>query len=106
MVIIISCHDPFESLSLCYHRVQDMANEFPHVSFYGLEIGESLDDLDCEIRSDDNFLVPIVPNENLSENVQFEIHDIGKQTRLGDASVDMVHARSVFMAVSHHMAFR
>lgn len=62
--------------------------------------------LDSEVRSNDNSLVPIVTNENLPENVQFEIHDIGTQTRFGDASVDMVHARSIFMTVSRHMAFR
>ncbi|KAE9391176.1 S-adenosyl-L-methionine-dependent methyltransferase [Gymnopus androsaceus JB14] len=66
--------------------VLEMANEFPHVSFFGLEI------------------VPIMHNMDLPENVQFEIHDIGERTRWPDASVDIVHARSIFMAVRDYSA--
>ncbi|KAE9388462.1 S-adenosyl-L-methionine-dependent methyltransferase [Gymnopus androsaceus JB14] len=66
--------------------VLEMANEFLHVSFFGLEI------------------VPIVPNRNLPENVHFEIHDIGERTRWPDASVDIVHAQSIFMAVRDYSA--
>ncbi|KAL0952635.1 hypothetical protein HGRIS_006881 [Hohenbuehelia grisea] len=60
--------------------VLEMANEFPHVSFHGLDI------------------VPIAtrypPN-----NVFFEVQDMNEPWRWGDATVDIVHARSISMAV-------
>ncbi|KAF9074350.1 S-adenosyl-L-methionine-dependent methyltransferase [Rhodocollybia butyracea] len=60
--------------------VMEMAREFPHVTFHGLDI------------------VPIAPRYP-EDNAHFELHDIGERTRWANASVDMIHARSIFMTV-------
>ncbi|KIK66375.1 hypothetical protein GYMLUDRAFT_38182 [Collybiopsis luxurians FD-317 M1] len=60
--------------------VTEMAKQFRHVLFHGLDI------------------VPIATRYP-EDNAQFEIHDIGEQTRWAASSVDMVHARSIFMTV-------
>ncbi|KAK7026026.1 hypothetical protein VNI00_015743 [Paramarasmius palmivorus] len=59
----------------------EMAAEFPHVDFIGLDI------------------VPISPQYDLPANVLFEVHDINEQTRFAAGSVDFFHARSVSMTV-------
>ncbi|ESK92827.1 sam domain [Moniliophthora roreri MCA 2997] len=59
----------------------EMAREFPHVHFIGLDIA------------------PISPQYDLPDNVVFEIHDINEQTRFQAGSVDLVHARSVSLGV-------
>ncbi|KAJ3867835.1 S-adenosyl-L-methionine-dependent methyltransferase [Lentinula novae-zelandiae] len=60
--------------------VMEMAKEFPQVSFYGLDV------------------VPIA-NRYPDENVQFELHDITEPLRWANSSVDLLHARSIFMTV-------
>ncbi|ESK92404.1 tam domain [Moniliophthora roreri MCA 2997] len=59
----------------------EMAADFPHVQFHGLDI------------------VPISQRTDLPDNVQFELHDINEPTRFHDRSIDLVHARSVSMTV-------
>ncbi|KAI0325261.1 hypothetical protein GY45DRAFT_1340222, partial [Cubamyces sp. BRFM 1775] len=59
--------------------VLDMAREFPHVKFYGVDI------------------VPIATRYP-PQNVIFEIHDIMEPFRYASGSIDMVHARSISMA--------
>lgn len=56
------------------HWVLDMAREFPHVKFRGLD------------------LVPI-QTRYPPENVRFEIADVTERLGFADASVDVVHAR-------------
>jgi len=63
--------------------VMEMANQFPHVQFYGLDI------------------VPIATRRPL-ENVQFEIHDVNTPVRWLDKTIDFVHARNVSMALSNY----
>ncbi|KAF5376694.1 hypothetical protein D9615_007865 [Tricholomella constricta] len=65
--------------------VMDMAREFPHVLFRGLDI------------------VPIATRYPLP-NVQFEVHDVNSRYRWRSASIDFVHARSVSMAVRDYPA--
>ncbi|KAF5344960.1 hypothetical protein D9757_012206 [Collybiopsis confluens] len=60
--------------------VTEMARQFPHVSFHGLDI------------------VPIATRYP-EVNAQFELHDIGEEWRWPASSIDMVHARSIFMTV-------
>ncbi|TFK36112.1 S-adenosyl-L-methionine-dependent methyltransferase [Crucibulum laeve] len=60
--------------------VIDMAREFPHVQFRGLDI------------------VPIATRYP-PPNVRFEIHDVNTPLRWADNSVDFIHARSISMAV-------
>ncbi|KAF8056042.1 S-adenosyl-L-methionine-dependent methyltransferase [Lyophyllum atratum] len=65
--------------------VMDMAREFPHVLFRGLDI------------------VPIATRYPRS-NVQFEVHDVNSPYRWSTSSIDIVHARSVSMAVQDYPA--
>ncbi|KAG6844102.1 hypothetical protein H0H87_009777 [Tephrocybe sp. NHM501043] len=60
--------------------VLDMAREFPDVLFRGLDI------------------VPIATRYPPT-NVQFEVHDVSSPYRWRTASIDLVHARSISMAV-------
>ncbi|KAK0446788.1 S-adenosyl-L-methionine-dependent methyltransferase [Armillaria borealis] len=60
--------------------VMEMAELYPLVRFYGLDI------------------VPIATQYPLP-NVDFELHDVGVRTRYQDGSIDLVHARSVSMTV-------
>ncbi|KAL0573166.1 hypothetical protein V5O48_008800 [Marasmius crinis-equi] len=62
----------------------EMAEMFPHVDFYGLDI------------------VPIAPRTNIPSNVYFQIHDITQPTPFADRSVDVVHARSASMTVTDY----
>ncbi|KAH9915971.1 S-adenosyl-L-methionine-dependent methyltransferase [Epithele typhae] len=63
----------------------DMAQRFPHARFYGVDI------------------VPIATRYPPA-NVMFEIHDITQRSRYATASIDLVHARSVTLAVRHYDA--
>ncbi|KAJ4480857.1 S-adenosyl-L-methionine-dependent methyltransferase [Lentinula aciculospora] len=60
--------------------IMEMAKDFPHVSFHGLDI------------------VPIATRYP-DANVQFELHDIGEPMRWANGSVNLIHARSIFMTV-------
>jgi len=60
--------------------VLEMAAEFPHVKFYGLDI------------------VPIA-SRHPPPNVWFEMQDVSEELRFNSAGVDLVHARSISMAV-------
>ncbi|KAF8991325.1 S-adenosyl-L-methionine-dependent methyltransferase [Cyathus striatus] len=60
--------------------VMEMARLFPSVLFRGIDI------------------VPIATRYPLP-NVRFEIHDVNSGLRWGDGSIDVVHARSVSMAI-------
>ncbi|SJL09903.1 uncharacterized protein ARMOST_13284 [Armillaria ostoyae] len=60
--------------------VMNMAELYPHVRFYGLDI------------------VPIATRYPFP-NVTFKLHDVAERTRYQDGSIDLVHARSVFMTV-------
>ncbi|KAK1230853.1 hypothetical protein PQX77_006052 [Marasmius sp. AFHP31] len=55
----------------------EMAERFPHVEFYGLDIA------------------PIAPRTNIPPNVHFQLHDINQPTPFQDRTVDVVHARGV-----------
>ncbi|OBZ74636.1 Cytochrome b-c1 complex subunit 2, mitochondrial [Grifola frondosa] len=61
--------------------VLEMAQEYPHVKFMGLDI------------------VPIA-TRSPPRNVQFEIHNINERFRFPSDNIDFVHARSISMAVS------
>lgn len=84
-------------------RVMDMAREFPHVYFRGIDIGN----IACVIAyrlnkhySNTNLiLVPIATRYPLP-NVQFEIQDVNRNYRWPNETFDLIHARSVSMAVS------
>ncbi|KAF8882839.1 S-adenosyl-L-methionine-dependent methyltransferase [Infundibulicybe gibba] len=65
--------------------VMDMGREFPHVHFRGLDI------------------VPIATRYPLP-NVRFEVHDANTPSRWGDKTVELVHARSVSMAIRDYPA--
>ncbi|EIW56376.1 S-adenosyl-L-methionine-dependent methyltransferase [Trametes versicolor FP-101664 SS1] len=65
--------------------VLDMAREFPHVRIYGVDI------------------VPIATRYP-PPNVTFEMHDIMTPLRYAAGSIDMVHARSITMAVRDYRA--
>ena len=75
-----------------------MADEFHHVRFRGLDIGMItimvLILLWLTICS-----VPIA-TRSPPENVQFEIHDVNQPLRWNDNSIDLVHIRNMWMAVS------
>lgn len=58
----------------------EMAQEFPHVKWYGLDI------------------VPIATRLP-PDNVWFEMQDVSERLRFNNAGVDLVHARSISMAV-------
>ncbi|KAK0217868.1 S-adenosyl-L-methionine-dependent methyltransferase [Armillaria fumosa] len=60
--------------------VMEMAELYPRVHFYGLDI------------------VPIATRYP-SSNVTFELHDVAERTRYQDGSIDLVHARAVSMTV-------
>ncbi|KAJ8085179.1 hypothetical protein PM082_003966 [Marasmius tenuissimus] len=62
----------------------EMAEEFPHVEFYGLDI------------------VPIAPRTSIPPNVHFELHDINQPTRFHDRTVDVVHARGASLTVNDY----
>ncbi|KAF7321118.1 Methyltransf-25 domain-containing protein [Mycena chlorophos] len=62
----------------------DMARDFPHVSFRGFDI------------------VPIAPRLNLPPNVNFVMHDVNTVAPWDAGTFDLVHARSVSMAVPNY----
>jgi SAM-dependent methyltransferase len=61
----------------------DMARLFPRVKIYGLDI------------------VPIATRRPLP-HVQFEIHDITRQFRWNNATMDFIHARNIDLAVTDY----
>ncbi|KAI0076867.1 S-adenosyl-L-methionine-dependent methyltransferase [Panus rudis PR-1116 ss-1] len=63
--------------------VLEMAAEFPHVHFKAVDI------------------VPIA-TMHPPDNVDFEIHDINEEFRYESGSFDLVHGRSISMAVHHY----
>ncbi|KAI0673225.1 S-adenosyl-L-methionine-dependent methyltransferase [Trametes maxima] len=65
--------------------VLDVAREFPHVRFYGVDI------------------VPIATRYP-PPNVIFEMHDIMEPFRYASGTIDMVHARSITMAIRDYRA--
>ncbi|KAI0369527.1 S-adenosyl-L-methionine-dependent methyltransferase [Pilatotrama ljubarskyi] len=65
--------------------VLDMAREFPHVRFYGVDI------------------VPIATRYP-PRNVNFEMYDIMEPLRYGSGTIDMVHARSITMGIRDYRA--
>ncbi|KAI0744450.1 S-adenosyl-L-methionine-dependent methyltransferase [Earliella scabrosa] len=67
------------------HWILDMARDFPHARFYGVDI------------------VPIATRYP-PRNVQFEMHDIKERFRFDTASIDLVHARSITMAIRDYGA--
>ena len=80
-------------------RVLEMAEEFPHVRFDGLDIGEllSLQHLPCVIA----YMGPVpIATRYPPVNVLFEMHDINQPLRYRDEHYDLVHARSISLAVS------
>jgi len=60
-----------------------MAGEFPHVRFFGLDI------------------VPIA-SRYPPPNVQFEVHDASQSFRWNDNTFNLVHARSISMAITDY----
>ncbi|KAI0772386.1 S-adenosyl-L-methionine-dependent methyltransferase [Trametes elegans] len=65
--------------------VLDMAHDFPHAKFYGVDI------------------VPIATRYP-PPNVKFEMHNIMDPLRYATGSIDMVHARSINMAIRDYPA--
>ncbi|KAI0743042.1 S-adenosyl-L-methionine-dependent methyltransferase [Daedaleopsis nitida] len=65
--------------------VLDMAHDFPNVKFYGVDI------------------VPIATRYP-PRNVQFEMHDIKERFRYDAGSMDLIHARSITMAIRDYGA--
>jgi len=76
-----------------------MATEFPHIRFVGFDHGET----DFYYAPSLNILIPclLVPlaTRYPPSNVRFEIGDVNERYRWQDASFDLVHARSINMAV-------
>ena len=81
-----------------------MARQYPHVKFYGLDIGA------CpymplhaprNLSNAPAISIPPVPiaTRYPPRNVLFEMHDIMDPFRYSTGSIDMVHARSITMAV-------
>ncbi|KAI0290271.1 hypothetical protein B0F90DRAFT_1787105 [Multifurca ochricompacta] len=68
------------------HWVLEMAREFPHVAFRGLD------------------RVPI-QTRYPPDNVRFEIVDVTERLRFADASIDVVHARMVCLRVRRAQLF-
>lgn len=76
-----------------------MAEEFPHVRFDGLDIGEFaiLQHLSRVIA----YMGPVpIATRYPPVNVLFEMHDINQSLRYRDEHYDLVHARSISLAVS------
>lgn len=75
-----------------------MAELYPHVQFRGMDIGELTLLLLSEYVTDPD-LVPIATRYP-PENVRFELRDVNASLPWGENTFDLVHARSVSMAVS------
>lgn len=74
-----------------------MSEQFPHVRFSGLDIGEFFQACPCHISH--VFSVPI-STRTPPNNVHFEMHNVAERFRWREGTMDFVHARSVDMAVS------
>jgi len=73
-------------------RVVEMAEEFPHVNFNGLDIGVWVWRTASSQCTEDLYAAPI-STRSPPENVIFEVHDVTTRTRFPDSSFDFVHAR-------------
>lgn len=90
---------PSSLTQLC--RVLEMAQRFPHVRFYGVDIGASARRMTVPPRFNGTarLLVPIATRYPPT-NVMFEMHDIRDRSRYEDGSIDMVHARFINLVVN------
>jgi len=73
-------------------RVVEMAEEFPHVKFNGLDIGVWVWRHSIITDTEGPDAAPI-STRSPPENVIFEVHDVTTRTRFPDSSFDFVHAR-------------
>lgn len=81
----------------CVHRVEEMAEEFPHTKVYGLDIGR-LPGLHAFAPFHICALVPLATRYP-ADNVQFEVHDINLPTRWVRGRFDFVHMRQMCFSV-------
>lgn len=78
----------------------DVAREFPHVRFRGIDIGTSLlADRLTRLTALPSSAVPIQTRHPLP-NVWFMMHDLAEPLGYASGSVDLVHARDIHLAVS------
>ena len=84
-------------LRLDHFRVDDMADEFPHVRFYGIDSGRR--STSYSLHGLNEILVPLM-NRYPAANVQFEMGDVTSTLRWESQSFDLVHARFVTLGVS------
>ncbi|KAJ7630121.1 hypothetical protein DFH06DRAFT_1439812 [Mycena polygramma] len=76
-------------------RTMDVAQDFPHVAFRGLDI--------VVLLPADVLQVPIATRYP-HPNVQFSMHDVNTPTVWVEGTFDFIHARSVTMAVTSYPA--
>ncbi|KIY71875.1 S-adenosyl-L-methionine-dependent methyltransferase [Cylindrobasidium torrendii FP15055 ss-10] len=79
----------------CVHRLETMSDLYHHVSFFGLDIVQSLE------ANLEDYQVPI-STRYPPDNVNFEIHDIATPMRFQNASIDVVHVRLCSMTVRNY----
>ena len=84
-------------------RVVEMAEEFPHVKFNGLDIGMWVWRTASSQHTEDPDAAPI-STRSPPENVIFEVHDITTRTRFPDSSFDFVHARHCSLLPVCHLS--
>jgi len=84
-----------------------MANEFPHVQFRGIDIGAMFLTTLIPLFLNSKVTVPIATRYP-PRNVRIEMHDANEPLRWHDNTVDLVHVRNMWMAVSmvKHSWFR
>lgn len=82
-------------------RVVEMAEEFPHVKFNALDIGQRSgthhNSVPCSLLDTAPIATRTPPN-----NVDFEVHDVTTSTRFPPRSFDFVHARHCSLLPVRH----
>ena len=83
-------------------RVVEMAEEFPHVKFNALDIGQPSgthhNSAPCSFLDIAPIATRTPPN-----NVDFEVHDVTTSTRFPARSFDFVHARHCSLLPVRHL---
>ncbi|KAI0049027.1 S-adenosyl-L-methionine-dependent methyltransferase [Auriscalpium vulgare] len=90
--------------------VQEMAREFPHVDFRGLDLDSSMGLLPIFIQiarlGEKNFIFhsPYVPiaTQYPHDNVRFQLSDVTHTLPFADNSVELVHARMTWLGVQNY----
>lgn len=82
----------------------EMAENFPHVLFTGVDIGGHFSHcLISDSSQTKKITVPIATRYPLP-NVTFEVGDIIEEFRWSDSAFDFVHARDIALSVSRRFA--